>query len=431
MRRLLRANELAKYSTTSAMSRKMSSVKASSMALKGGGILKKDPKAALDIAEEILRVDPASQPGNQLLADAAKALELQDAYLLAFETLCDTHPKDGKAHRALGRAYLEAGMADKAQAAFQKAVDLVPHDGEAIKGVKDASAMGASQKGSWEGKGDFRDSLKSSGEAILLEQAGRVVKSTEAIDNQLAGLFEQYNENQNNLAVVKQIADLCERKNDFESALNYYQWAYHLTNQADPEIEKRIHTIQQMHIDGIIRSKKEEIQAAADEDTRAALQAELDNLLQQQSGGQLESAKARVDRYPNDLQIRFDYGAALFAAGKFKEAVPELQQSLRQPNVRQRAYSLLGQCFWKRNMLDMAVKQFETASAEMVAMDNLKKEVIYNLGCVLEQMGKKNEALAEFKKIYEVDYSYRDVADRVESSYENPPEEPETPADKF
>jgi hypothetical protein len=33
-------------------------------------------------------------------------------------------------------------------------------------------------------------------------------------------------------------------------------------------------------------------------------------------------------------------------------------------------------------------------------------------------MGKKLEALEEFKKIYEIDSQFRDVADRVESAYQ-------------
>jgi hypothetical protein len=34
-------------------------------------------------------------------------------------------------------------------------------------------------------------------------------------------------------------------------------------------------------------------------------------------------------------------------------------------------------------------------------------------------MGDKAAALDAFKQIYEVDYGYRDVAERVESSYSN------------
>jgi hypothetical protein len=50
-------------------------------------------------------------------------------------------------------------------------------------------------------------------------------------------------------------------------------------------------------------------------------------------------------------------------------------------------------------------------------MDEMKKEVVYNLGLVYERMGNADKAIACMKQIYEVDYGYRDVAQRVESSY--------------
>ena len=55
--------------------------------------------------------------------------------------------------------------------------------------------------------------------------------------------------------------------------------------------------------------------------------------------------------------------------------------------------------------------------SEMLVMDNLKKEIVYKLAMVLEKMGKKEEYLENLKLIYEVDYGYLDVAQRVESSY--------------
>jgi len=50
-------------------------------------------------------------------------------------------------------------------------------------------------------------------------------------------------------------------------------------------------------------------------------------------------------------------------------------------------------------------------------MDNTKKEILYEKGMIHEQMGDPTSALDCFKQIYEVDYGYRDVAQRVESSY--------------
>lgn len=422
VRRLLRANEVLKYKNASALSKSMNSVKIAPIALKASNALKKNPADALSLAEEILAIDPTSTQGNQILAEAALALEAPQIAVLAHETLRDAKPDDVATLKALGKAYLIANQVDKAIATYQKATQIAPNDGEALKGLKDASALQASSKGGWETGGDFRQSLKSAEEAKLLEQQNRVVKSEEAIDAQLAVLSEQYNQNQTNLNIVKQIADLFERKNDLDTALQWFEYASSLAGGADPELERRCHAIRKKRLELGIASAKEQLRAATSPEEKAAIESQIEQLRQEKAGFELASAKERVERYPNDLTLRFELGQALYAAGQFKEAVPELQQSLKQPNVRLRALNLLGQCFWKRNMLDFAVKQFQSASSEMLGFDDLKKEVVYNLGCVLEQMGKKAEALEEFKKIYEVDYQYRDVAERVERSYENPPE---------
>ena len=50
-------------------------------------------------------------------------------------------------------------------------------------------------------------------------------------------------------------------------------------------------------------------------------------------------------------------------------------------------------------------------------MDATKKEIVYNLGLVYERMGEQEKSVACMKQIYEVDYGYKDVAKRVESSY--------------
>jgi tetratricopeptide (TPR) repeat protein len=421
VRRLLRANQVMKFKGASAISKSMNSVKIAPLAMKAGNTLKKNPADALTQAEEILAIDPTSVPGNQILADAAYALEVPEIAILAYETLRDAKPDDVATLKSLGKAYIAARQIDKAIATFQKATQLAPTDGEALKSLKDASALQASSKGGWEEGGDFRQSLKSAEEAKLLEQQGRVVKSQEAIEAQLALLYEQYNQNQTNLNVVKQIADLCERKNDLDTALQWFEYASSLAGGADPELERRCHNIRKKRLELNLAAAKEQLRAAATPEEKAALEAQIEQLRQEKAGFELSSAKERVERYPNDLTLRFELGQALYAVGQYKEAVPELQQSLKQPNVRHRALNLLGLCFWKRNMLDFAVKQFQSASSEIVGFDDLKKEVVYNLGCVLDQMGKHTEALDEFKKIYEVDYQYKDVAERVERSYENPP----------
>jgi lipoprotein NlpI len=78
---------------------------------------------------------------------------------------------------------------------------------------------------------------------------------------------------------------------------------------------------------------------------------------------------------------------------------------------------LLARAFKAKLMFDLAVKQLVDALADLTSMDGTKKEILYEKGIMHDEMGDKAAALDCFKQIYEVDYGYRDVAKRVESSY--------------
>ncbi len=108
-------------------------------------------------------------------------------------------------------------------------------------------------------------------------------------------------------------------------------------------------------------------------------------------------------------------GELYFKAGKIGEAIAEFQKAQASPHKRIAAMNLLGQCFAKRKMTcDLAVRTFQNALKEKPVFDDEKKEIIYNLASALESMGRSQEALEQFKLIYEVDSSYRDVMARLE-----------------
>jgi tetratricopeptide (TPR) repeat protein len=68
-------------------------------------------------------------------------------------------------------------------------------------------------------------------------------------------------------------------------------------------------------------------------------------------------------------------------------------------------------------MFDLAARRLQDAIKEKPVLDDEKKDLIYNLGSVLEQMAKKEDAIEQYKLIYEVDSSYKDVAAKVEGYY--------------
>ena len=71
----------------------------------------------------------------------------------------------------------------------------------------------------------------------------------------------------------------------------------------------------------------------------------------------------------------------------------------------------------QKKQLDMAVEQLKKALSEMVTMDDTKKDILYELGCILEEVGKKEEAMENFKQVYQFDIGYKDISKKIESAY--------------
>lgn len=404
----------------------------SSASLKGGSMVKKDPLAAMELAEKTLEADPFNRQANDLLKEAARAAGFPEIAAFALETLVEGSPKDTKIMHELGEQYTAMNEAEKAVAIYTKITEINPADLVAVKRSKDSAASASMKKGGWETAQSYRDLIKDKDQVVSMEQGSRVFKDVGMIDNQLAEFFQKYEEQPENIDVVRRIAGLYEQKQDLSEAaedvaeaVKWYAYADELTKSSDPAIARKLSDLQHkqlnMRIDVLDAwfQQVAEYTAAGNPEPDEADQyrEELQKLKNERAERLISEARKRVERNPTDLQLRFELGEQLMRAGQIRDAVPELQRARNNPNARLRAMNLLGQCFIEMNMLDMAVTQFKSAASEMLAMDTTKKEILYKLGMAYEKMGKKEDYLACMKEIYEVDYNYLDVAQRVESSY--------------
>jgi tetratricopeptide (TPR) repeat protein len=405
-----------------------------------GSTLKKDPFAAIELAEKTLATDPKSPQGNQLLWEAANRAGLPETAAFALETLVGANPKDTKLLHQLGGQYLTMGENDKAVAVYNRIVQINPGDLEANKKAKDASASATMKSGRWEevsassGSMNFRDLIHKKDEAIALENKSRIVRTGEQISQQITELYPQFEADQNNVDVARRIALLYEQwfeaavasadpAEETDSYLDNSIWFYTHTNAilagGDPNIARKCSDLEFRKMERRMKALVDWLATVPDQnDPEVRPYAdELADLRRQRAASSLEVARKRVAENPTDLQLRYELGEVLIKAGMYTEAIPELQRAKQNPNARLKAMNLLGQCYVEKNMLDIAVKQFRDAASETTAMDSTKKDITYRLGLVLEKMGKKDDYIECMKQIYEVDYGYLDVAKRVESSY--------------
>ncbi|HEX3855875.1 MAG TPA: tetratricopeptide repeat protein [Verrucomicrobiae bacterium] len=380
-------------------------------------VLGKNPGEAMAIAEQILNGDPNNSSAHRIIVDAANALELPHTAVLSYETLVKSSPKDRNLAIDFAQALAAAGdVSENENNRGEKILmDLLrenPHDSDLNKALKNLSARKTMDQGGYSalegGGGSFRDILKNKAEANSLEQQNRVVK-TEDVTERLIGEYEARLQTEpDNLKLVRQLADLYTQKKQFDRALEFYDRIKKSGMGNDPSLETSIANTMARRFDHQI-AQLNPFDADHAEQV-AKIQAEKLDF-------QLAECQKRVEKFPTDLAIRFEMGTLYFQAGKFAEAIQELQKAQGNPHKRLAAMSLLAQCFAKRKMFDLAARTLQNAIKEKVVFDDEKKDLTYNLGCVLESMGKKEEAVEQFKIIYEMDIGYKDVAAKVDAFY--------------
>ncbi len=381
--------------------------------------LKKDPKRAIELAEKILEDEPYNRQANLLLKEAAVVAGWPEIGVLALQTLLEEKPRDTKLLHELGRLYHQMGESSKEVEIYNRIAEADPTDSDALRLGKDASARGSMQSGGWTQAESYRDLIKDKDLAVSLEQQNRMALTGESLEQQIAETYARHEEEPESVDHARRLGALHEQKEDFESAIAWFQYAAQLTNGTDAGLLRKVADLGMKQSEHAIAEHERFLaEHGPEHELFAERSAALSAAKKQRAEILIEEARKRSERNPTDLQLRFELGEHLLNAGAFREALPELQRARQNPNARLKAMNLLGRCYRELGMLDLAIKQFEEAAREILPMDRMKKEIVYNLGLVFAEMGEKEKSIGCMKQIYEVDYGYRDVASRVESSYQ-------------
>lgn len=374
--------------------------------------LKKNPLEAIEAAEEVLTADPSSTGAHKLLAEAALEAGLLKTAILSLQILFKNNPKDRDIGMQLGDAYAQAGQNEEAAKVYNDLLRVRPNDPEVLQHMKNVTARQTLEEGGYEqvaeSGGSYRDLLKDKEEAQSLEQGARVVKSDDVAQDLIGQYEARLKTEPNNLKLMRNIAELYAQKREFDLALGYFDRIRGIEGAADPSLEK---VIADTTLKKFEHQKAQLDTGAPDYDQRAA---EIDA---QMASFQLEACRQRAEKYPTDLQIRFELGQLYFTTGKISEAIQEFQKAQNNPQRRSASIMYLGRCFAKRGMNDLAARKIQEALKEKLNFDDEKKDLLYELGCIFEKMNKPDDAIEQFKQIYETDIGYRDVAAKVDAYY--------------
>jgi len=381
--------------------------------------IKRDPERAIEMLEKVLEEEPYNRQANLVLKEAAITVRWPEIAVFALRTLLEENPRDVKVLHELGRLYHDLEESEREVEVYNQITEIDPLDAEALRLGKDASAHASMKSGGWTQAESYRDLIKDKEVAISLEQQSRMRLTGESLDQQIAETSARHQTEPANIDLARRLGALHEQKEDFDAAIGWYQYAADLTKGADSGLVRKVSDLKIKRLDREITAHEELLsEHGADDELYAKTSSELDLAKRKRAEILLSDTRKRLERNPTDLHLRFELGEHLVNARRFREALPELQRARQNPNARLKAMNLLGRCYRELGMLDLAMNQLEDASKEIPSMDAMKKEIVYGLGLVYERMGEQEKSLNCMKQIYEADYGYKDVASRVERSYQ-------------
>jgi tetratricopeptide (TPR) repeat protein len=321
----------------------------------------------------------------------------------------DHYPEDPGIISQLGHCYQLLGQTKKALECFEKLCELKPKDPVAAKALKDATALDSMQKDGWsktaEEGGTFRDVLKDTEEATVLEQESKAVKSEKDVDSLIQDNLSKIEAEPENVNYYRALARLYSQKKMFDEASATLSKAleYH---PGDPEVESAISGIRAQQLE----SEIQELEKSGDSEALEQKRLEKEQFV-------FDDLQARVERYPNDLRLRYELGVMLFNNDYLSEAVEQFQLAQKNPQHRAKSLYYLGLCFKAKGQNDLAIEQLEAAAGELTRMDETKKDILYAIGETYEAMDNADKARDCYKQIYQVDIRFKDVAAKVEQGY--------------
>ncbi len=136
---------------------------------------------------------------------------------------------------------------------------------------------------------------------------------------------------------------------------------------------------------------------------------------------EIEIFSKRVDRYPNDLKLKFELGSRFVRVKNYVQAIPLFQVCVKDSRLATGALTSLGKCFIAEKKGKLAKRQFEKAAESVNQLDepDLYKEVHYWLARLLEEDGDQSSAEHHYTEVLAVDYEYKDALSRMESLSED------------
>ena len=360
---------------------------------------------AMAEAEKLLCQNPLDADNIEAAVKAAEAAGKADHAAISIEAAYECSNQDPSLLERVATYYTMAKRWDKARDAYQKLSAMKPGDQRVLQMLKNAEAQ-ATMSAGWEQtagkKGGFQNLIANKEQAAKLDAANKAVVTDADAELLINEKLQQIAAEPKNMNARRALARIYIQNKRYYEAVETLEAAIAAAGSMDPELDRMLSQTKVQYYEQQIDALK----AEGREDEANELEAEKNQFV-------FDDLAARVERYPNDLHLRFELGKEYFKYGYYEDALTHLQLAQKSPKDRLWALYYLAMCFLNQGQTDMAVMQLETARDALPTMDDLKKKVVYQLGLCAEASGDLEKAYRYYKDVYSTDVGFEDLSERM------------------
>lgn len=381
---------------------------------KGRG--KKDWEAVDKAAEEGIAINPWDPDLFIALGESCLEREMDSITKYAYEAAVSVAPDSIPHLKALAQFARDKGEYKIARACFSKIYQLDPEDSDARQAMGQLDAESMLDRGGLEDAKTAEDVKKEPVNAYEADRQARKQGMQSAVDgpgqSEEADLQRQVRKEPDNVNQYLKLADFYRKKKRLREAFDTYKNAIETCGDDQNTREQ----MEDVELD-MLRNKasliREELAKSPDS---KSLKEQSTKLAKELIKREIDVLGSRVDRYPNDMRLKFELAQRYMRVKQFTKAIPLFQQAGADPRMKEDVLVGLGECFIKDKKLDLGRRQFEKAIQTLNAQDkpDLFKTAHYWLGRLYEKSGKNPKAENHYTEILAVDYEYKDVLQRME-----------------
>jgi len=370
------------------------------------GLVKKGQGAeAMAEAEKLLSQNPLDPDNIEAAVKAAEAAGKADHAAISIEAAYECSNKDPGLLERVATYYTMSKRWDKARDAYRKLSELKPGDQRVVQLLKNAEAQATMNSGWTETagkKGGFQNLIANKEQAAKLDAANKAVVTGDDAEILIQEKLKQIEAEPKNMNARRALARIYIQGKRYYEAIDVLQQAIEVSGTMDPELDRMLSQTKVQYYDQQI----EALRAEGREDEAVNMEGEKNQFV-------FDDLAARVERYPNDLHLRYELGKQYFTYGYYDDALTHLQLAQKSPKDRLWALYYLAMCFLSQGQTDMGVMQLETARDAIPTMDDLKKKVVYQLGLCAEASGDLQKAYQYYKDVYSSDVGFEDLSERM------------------